>query len=866
VLNVRSARRSLPVLLAGLLSAAAFSASASASATWGELSRFTGVGTGGGGHKFLLSERTHAFGVNAGDNSIYVGDELNSEEENNTFRIQKYDEGGQWQAEAKIKPLPSEPAGLQGIVDLQGVAVDPALERIYVLVVYSRSGKDAVDPGLAVAGAVYAFKTTQSGKKLVPATGANAEGLLISPSTLNAGSEALDGALLHPGGLAVNPKTHELLILGQVDEGEAHGGLHLAVDRFGSLGEVKPAYVAPTALNAEATYTGEPGSPVVSAAGTVYFEEVGQIFTTDLATSPTPVFAFEENKVKGLFHEERAAFDEPASESGSGLAFQQEGAGKGTFFSAGEVNRIEEHGKSLEPVNAVLGVQFEEGAPFKTSELGWTGGVASEEPKPCAIEFGNTYPLVAAGSGSGVFVLTSRVEPHGTEVETGEVLKLGPGGTGCPVAKALGEVEASIKGVKIVKPDDVNPVTLSLDLQGQANVLSTEWTFSDGSANATITTPTGQQTQAAEISHRFLKGGEITVHAKIHTDSLATPEIEVTTIFSVTEVGAEAPKLTGQPVGQEVVEGEGATFEATASGTPIPTVQWEVSTNGGGSWSAVAEATSNRLTIEKTLVPETGREYRAVFENHLGKAISNPAPLTVVAPAAPNVSVNPASVEVEEGQSASFEASATGKPAPSIEWDVRANPDATWHPVAGGSTGKLVLSGLTTAQSGSEYSALFKNHSGEQRSAAAILKVKAKLPVEKPPPVETPHENKVPPRATLAGASLSVSASGVLALKVSCQAGAPICTGTVSLRTAAAVSARAPTRAKKQILALAGGSFSLTGGQTKTISLRLSAKARKLLLRLHSLRARATLLSHDAAGETSKVEEFVTLRPAKRKH
>ena len=44
---------------------------------------------------------------------------------------------------------------------------------------------------------------------------------------------------------------------------------------------------------------------------------------------------------------------------------------------------------------------------------------------------------------------------------------------------------------------------------------------------------------------------------------------------------------------QTVEEGESASFESAASGIPTPTVQWEVSTNGGATWSAVAGATSN---------------------------------------------------------------------------------------------------------------------------------------------------------------------------------------------------------------------------------------------------------------------------------
>lgn len=53
-------------------------------------------------------------------------------------------------------------------------------------------------------------------------------------------------------------------------------------------------------------------------------------------------------------------------------------------------------------------------------------------------------------------------------------------------------------------------------------------------------------------------------------------------VSAATAQAAEsAPKVTKQPAATTVEEGQPATFESTASGTPVQTVQWEVSTNGG---------------------------------------------------------------------------------------------------------------------------------------------------------------------------------------------------------------------------------------------------------------------------------------------
>ena len=102
----------------------------------------------------------------------------------------------------------------------------------------------------------------------------------------------------------------------------------------------------------------------------------------------------------------------------------------------------------------------------------------------------------------------------------------------------------------------------------------------------------------------------------------------------------KAPKVTKQPASLTVEEGQGATFSSTASGVPTPTVQWELSTNGGGSWSPIEGATAGSLTIASTETSETGYQFRAVYKNIVGEATSKAATLTVQK--APAVTKQPA--------------------------------------------------------------------------------------------------------------------------------------------------------------------------------------------------------------------------------
>jgi hypothetical protein len=96
----------------------------------------------------------------------------------------------------------------------------------------------------------------------------------------------------------------------------------------------------------------------------------------------------------------------------------------------------------------------------------------------------------------------------------------------------------------------------------------------------------------------------------------------------------QAPVITTQPTNQTVTAGQTATFTAAASGSPPPTVQWQLSTDGGATFSDIAGATAPTLSFVPTLVAQTGNQYRAVFTNAAGTATSSAVTLTVTPAAA----------------------------------------------------------------------------------------------------------------------------------------------------------------------------------------------------------------------------------------
>jgi Divergent InlB B-repeat domain len=117
------------------------------------------------------------------------------------------------------------------------------------------------------------------------------------------------------------------------------------------------------------------------------------------------------------------------------------------------------------------------------------------------------------------------------------------------------------------------------------------------------------------------------------TGTVANPSAANTTVTldvpkSLTANFAIAPAVTASPNDLTRREGATATFAASASGTPSPAVQWQVSVDGGGSFTNVPGATSSTLSFT-TQLADNGRRYRAVFTNSGGSATTAAAILTI---------------------------------------------------------------------------------------------------------------------------------------------------------------------------------------------------------------------------------------------
>jgi hypothetical protein len=108
----------------------------------------------------------------------------------------------------------------------------------------------------------------------------------------------------------------------------------------------------------------------------------------------------------------------------------------------------------------------------------------------------------------------------------------------------------------------------------------------------------------------------------------ATPTVTPTPTATPT-VPVSAPVVTSQPAASKsVTSGTKVALSSMATGTPSPSVHWQVSTTGGKAWSDIPGATSTTYSFTSK-ASQTGNRYRAVFINAAGTVTSTETRLVV---------------------------------------------------------------------------------------------------------------------------------------------------------------------------------------------------------------------------------------------
>lgn len=175
------------------------------------------------------------------------------------------------------------------------------------------------------------------------------------------------------------------------------------------------------------------------------------------------------------------------------------------------------------------------------------------------------------------------------------------------------------------------------------------------------------------------------------------------------------PVVNTHPSNTTVCNLTNASF--TVAATNVAGYQWQVSTNGGGTWSNVtnggvySNATTATLNITGATTAMTNYRYRCQLTTSCAVVSNTNAGILTVNPS-PSVSTHPTNKTICNNGSTTFSANGTGFGTITYQWQVSANSGGTWSNISNGgiysgaTTGTLTLTGATTAVNGNWYRAV----------------------------------------------------------------------------------------------------------------------------------------------------------------
>ncbi len=811
---------------------------------------------------------THNFAVDPKNGKFFIAEEI-GEGTKTVERIQEFGPKGEILAENKVSPKVG--------ITLGGIAVDAEGGHVYMLVSELRPAvnpeiqaeietkehevevkekkheetkqlleeiaklevqEQIFSPEVNAAAEVWEFSTeATSGKLKEPKA-------LSSAEVLQPLSESAKVPVLTPGGIAVDEKNHEVVLLGQQNESSSpeEEQLHTTVvqrihETDGTLG---PRYVdqenclfeghavAAEPACAQKPAEESPRSPVVTPQGNVYVELTGN--AGEVWMVPTPGTAGETFKEVPVIPKRAFSLStEQQQQTLVNFGGSEEVANTMSFVASSETE-----GKFFINVNVegnlagVLVLDYvEHEGKTEVTERGWTGGQSQvSKQEKCAIPAANGIMLLG-GNSSGALILDTRPALKTEEGEVPaliDVMEFGPSGEHC------GHVKVSPPVVKYKEQNNAEevpveePVAISSTVTG-ANAKATKWTFKPkGSGVEEGPFETGYQFETTSLTHAFLHAGEYEVVETLLTDNLGEPEVTAEKRVAkllVTQAGGNLSakiKALG-PVHAE----EPVTFEVTVNDAtePKPHLKYKWSFGDGTAPVEESEEASGSPVVHKA--------------THTYARTCLPVSCSV-------------SLTVTDGSGHEEKAHTEVRVLESAAEERRHAEERKHAEEVAAAAAKAAGEAAANAKRAGELKAA--------EEAAAAAKAAEEAAHKGVLHAKETHN----PEAKVAGASVSVGKTGSFALKLTCPAGQSECVGTVTLRTLSAVSAK-----KKTILTLASVSFSLTGGQLKSVTLHLSAKAKSLLAHMHTLRALATVVAHDASGTTRTTRATVTLK-ASHKH
>ncbi|MCW2819827.1 MAG: hypothetical protein JWR42_2614 [Marmoricola sp.] len=242
---------------------------------------------------------------------------------------------------------------------------------------------------------------------------------------------------------------------------------------------------------------------------------------------------------------------------------------------------------------------------------------------------------------------------------------------------------------------------------------TTGWTDVTDGSTRTYTFPAYDESNATYYRAVFTGADDATTAtraAKLTVDTAPVVQVE--------------PEVAQDPT----PVGHAITLTSTASGRPAPTQQWQVSRDGGVSFTALPGATHPTYTFTPTRADD-GAIFQVIFTNVADRTESQWATVDVGDDPV-HITRDPASTKVKAGTNAVFTVASTGDPAPDVQWQVHGRFDdaGEWNDVDGATRSSYTVVRPTLQEDGNQYRAVLTTSDDYVESAAGTLTVTGTAP------------------------------------------------------------------------------------------------------------------------------------------
>jgi subtilisin-like proprotein convertase family protein len=165
------------------------------------------------------------------------------------------------------------------------------------------------------------------------------------------------------------------------------------------------------------------------------------------------------------------------------------------------------------------------------------------------------------------------------------------------------------------------------------------------------------------------------------------------TVTIITPLILCSPNITTQPSSTTVCAASSASFTCVATATGGVTYQWQVSTNGGGTWADIAGATASTYTFTAALA-QNGNLFRCVVTGTCNPTATSVAATLTVASATIGGTLSPANIPVC-GVPNGGTITLAGHNGAIVRWEFSTNGGGTWTNI-GNTTNTLTFTNVAT--------------------------------------------------------------------------------------------------------------------------------------------------------------------------